>query len=602
MLHNTNLATEWDSAAEFHIGRTAVRIDSTGPLFGWYHCVEHAPLRDCAAVICSPLGHEYTHSHRALRHLADRLALGGMPALRFDYRGVGDSPGDDFEPDLLRHWIDDIKAAVAKARSLSGRNRVCLLGVRLGATLAALAAGEIDVDYLVLWAPCVNGRRYLREMKAIALAAGGGDAQQPLESAGFMLSADTAAQLQGIDLLNRNFTVRRQALVVGRDDLSEDGALPDKLKRDGIACEYLKLPGYEGMFAEPQFTEVPAIAIEAIAGWLGSQVPQTATCARPVAGDPPAAFTYSDGEGEVALIERSCRFGRWGQLFGVLSYRTEPANDKPVIVLLNSGSVHHVGPHRLYVSLSRALSARGYTCLRMDAEGLGDSVAHNDVVENHPYQPSAVADTESALDYLRTQLHCRRFILLGLCSGAHTAFHAGIELTRHQIDDIILINPLTYRWEEGMSLDTSLHFQDVAHYRRAVRSARSWLKLLRGQVDFLHLAGVALSQCKILVKASCAAWAEIVLNRPSTPLAVDLTRLFALQRPLSLFIASRDPGHEILMANAKRTATKAIRQGRIRLQFIQDADHTFSKYARRRELIEQLVAHIDRRGGGQRAP
>jgi hypothetical protein len=35
------------------------------------------------------VGHEYTRAHCSLRHLADRLALAGMPALRFDYHGIG---------------------------------------------------------------------------------------------------------------------------------------------------------------------------------------------------------------------------------------------------------------------------------------------------------------------------------------------------------------------------------------------------------------------------------------------------------------------------------------------------------------------------------
>ena len=91
------------------------------------------------------------------------------------------------------------------------------------------------------------------------------------------------------------------------------------------------------------------------------------------------------------------------------------------------------------------------------------------------------ADTDAALHYLRTHFHCRRFILLGLCSGAHTAFHAGLQLQQYQLDDLILLNPLTFHWTEDSSLDTTQHFQDVAYYRGSVRTARSWLKLLRGQ-------------------------------------------------------------------------------------------------------------------------
>ena len=42
--------------------------------FGWYHAEESAPPADRVAVICGPVGHEYTRAHRSLRHRADRLA------------------------------------------------------------------------------------------------------------------------------------------------------------------------------------------------------------------------------------------------------------------------------------------------------------------------------------------------------------------------------------------------------------------------------------------------------------------------------------------------------------------------------------------------
>src|SRR2546425_484739 len=64
-------------------------------IFGWLHHAASVPRKNCVAIICAPMGYEYTHSHRSLRHLADHLARSGIAALRFDYRGTGDSPGSD---------------------------------------------------------------------------------------------------------------------------------------------------------------------------------------------------------------------------------------------------------------------------------------------------------------------------------------------------------------------------------------------------------------------------------------------------------------------------------------------------------------------------
>src|SRR4051812_47894411 len=151
------------------VKRTAHYFSATGtPRFGWLHEAPGRAGRDCVAVICPPLGPEYTRSHRSMRHLADALARAGFPALRFDYHGTGDSPGSDADPGRLVTWLDDVRAAVAHARSLAGQGPVALIGVRLGATLAAVASESADVEYLILWNLVMKGRVFIRELKVMA--------------------------------------------------------------------------------------------------------------------------------------------------------------------------------------------------------------------------------------------------------------------------------------------------------------------------------------------------------------------------------------------------------------------------------------------------
>jgi alpha-beta hydrolase superfamily lysophospholipase len=109
------------------------------------------------------MGFEYTHSHRSLRHLAEAFAEKGFLAVRFDYHGCGNSPGDAFSAHQLRTWVADIRAVVREATLLAGSDAVAVVGLRLGALLSALAATEIDIDYLIAWSPVVSGRRYIRE-------------------------------------------------------------------------------------------------------------------------------------------------------------------------------------------------------------------------------------------------------------------------------------------------------------------------------------------------------------------------------------------------------------------------------------------------------
>jgi alpha/beta superfamily hydrolase len=97
-------------------------------LFGWLHTAQAAERAGCVAVICPPIGSEYTYSHRTIRHLADNLARAGVPALRFDFHGSGDSPGSDLDADRVAEWRRNVAVAVRHARTATGCAAVCLVG------------------------------------------------------------------------------------------------------------------------------------------------------------------------------------------------------------------------------------------------------------------------------------------------------------------------------------------------------------------------------------------------------------------------------------------------------------------------------------------
>ena len=69
-----------------------------------------------------------------------------------------------------------------------------------------------------------------------------------------------------------------------------------------------------------------------------------------------------------------------------------------------------------------------------------------------------------------------------------------------------------------------------------------------------------------------------------------------MQRPVSIFIAETDPAREILMTGAKRTATRALKSGALRLETSPGADHTFSQHQPRKHLISRLGIHLGRHG------
>jgi alpha-beta hydrolase superfamily lysophospholipase len=160
-------AMSQDTAASF--SQPIYFGSAESPLLGWVH-IPSSPRDPCVGlVLCSPFGYEEVSAHRALRSLATDVANAGMPVLRYDHAGTGDSAGDAFCPELPRAWLEGIRAAMESLGTLTGVRRFALAGVRLGATLA-LCAADTDpaVCGVLALAPVVNLSSYLRELRALA--------------------------------------------------------------------------------------------------------------------------------------------------------------------------------------------------------------------------------------------------------------------------------------------------------------------------------------------------------------------------------------------------------------------------------------------------
>lgn len=124
-----------------------------------------------AVLLCPPFGREVVRAHRLLRVLAERLARSGAVVLRFDPYGAGDSAGDDSGLNLAG-WRRDLLAAHAHLVARSGASAVVWVGLRLGATVCALAAADAmpKPAHVLLCDPIVDGSAYLEQMRARHIA------------------------------------------------------------------------------------------------------------------------------------------------------------------------------------------------------------------------------------------------------------------------------------------------------------------------------------------------------------------------------------------------------------------------------------------------
>lgn len=567
-------------------------LDSHAPVFSWLHAPEPETCKNLTVIVCSPLGHEYTHSHRSLKFLADRFATQGLPVYRFDFHGVGNSPGDEFAADTLNLWLADIALMIRQARKDYPNNKLCLLGLRFGATLASMASERNQIDYLVLWEPIVKGRAYIRELEAIARFAEDNDtvAGDYIESAGFLMSLDTAAELKKLDL--RHVDLRSvAALLYVHDDASDpDAGFVDSLVEAGIVLEQSGQPGYADMMAEPHHTRIPEQAIEQIARWLLARAELLQ--AQAAAHEPGARqITFEvQGVAGLAVCEELCWYEERKQLFSVLcSPGSGSAPEAPVVILVNSGSVHHVGPSRIYCSLARKLAEVGLSSLRIDIEGLGDSCKLDSPNKNHPYQENVVINVIDAMTFLQQSGVADRFIIAGLCSGAYAAFQAGFNAQTRpfDIEAIVPINPLTFYWDERSTLEEPYKYDDVKdtiRYKKSIRSVESWRKLFSGKVSLVYLSNYLAKRLKALLISVFWTFNERVLGNKRR-LAADLSSILDRGIKIHFIFSQSDPGLYIVRSQAKRVFAAGLASGDIKLTVIEEADHTFSRKDRREQLF-----------------
>jgi alpha-beta hydrolase superfamily lysophospholipase len=575
--------------------------------FGWFH-LPGSSAGAIGAVICPPLGHEYTHSHRSLRYLADRLAGAGIPTLRFDYHGTGDAPGGDHDPQRLGAWIQSIRDAIQTLRTESGCRRVVVIGVRMGAALAVVASRGLHVDGLVLWAPCTRGRAYVREAKAVALT--GSTSVDPaslstdIETGGFIMTAETQADLGRLNL-DDHVPDGAHVLIVSRDDVPDGGAvLQAKWAAQGADVELRSSTGYADMVLAPHNTRIPRATIAGIVSWAAALGDRSQLATGTKAGPPPRLRAPVEAPRQVCempgVVERCLRFGPNRQLFGVLSEPVEQgASEAPAVVLPNAGSTHHIGPGRLYVVLARTLSRAGFRCLRFDFSGLGDSVTDDPARENVPYPVDASAMVAAACDALAEQGLAHRFVVMGLCSGAHTAFHAAADLRTHPIAEAVLINPLTFYYTPGMPLDESqsAHVTQWQRYRRSMGSLRGWSKLFRPDTHLSTIVAEVFERIRIVSRNKVEALRarRDREGRGRTRLERDIRNVLDLGRRLTFVFSRFDPGYDLLMLGAGRLVKPLQQRGEIAIRRIHGANHTFDPPGPRLEMIEAVRALLSDR-------
>lgn len=454
--------------------------------FGWLHTPVDARRSNVAVLVCPGLLGDELVAYCALRVLADELARTGYWTVRLEYPGTGDS----CDQALARSdghwpaWQDSIDTTADWLKSVSGAGKLVICSMRAGALLTTLVASRRDdIVGLLLFEPTVSGRSYVRELTLDAelhggrvLPSGGG-----IEVGEFRFGGNTLAEIASTDLRKTCPRAGQKVAVFTRAETRLVDECLDRWRHAGL--EVTKgnwSDDLNSLVGHPTFDAVQLPSFRDVVGWV--------TAAFPLAtGSPvsercppalPAEVTLRPGD----CIETTLRFGPGRRLFGIVC-NPEAGPSRDIVIIVNGGRDPRYGASRQGAEFARRLGRCGFSSLRADFAGLGDSLGPpgKENIISHAFA-DRTSDIRAMVDALE-KLGFRRFTVQGICSGAYHAFHGA--LADRRISALMLVNQplftLPRRPDEITYLDH--RGQTPLFYLRKIASPQSWRTLLDGRVD-----------------------------------------------------------------------------------------------------------------------
>lgn len=287
----------------------------------------------------------------------------------------------------------------------------------------------------------------------------------------------------------------------------------------------------------------------------------------------------SDGR---AFVEAPVLFGRDQSLVGSTCVPLEDQGGRRSAVLfITSGIIHRTGPNRIYVRIARALAAHGFSSLRFDLSGVGDSVLPP-AAAGMSIQERVEIDIDDAIELARARFGVERFVLLGLCSGADNALRT--QGRRRDVVGSILLDLNTHR---------TFQFW-VRHYRRRLFRIRPWIMILTGKHVWIRGAlrwarGRAGRERAHEEPFPDAPRLNLDAWIPRDQMRDHFKRITARgDRLLCIFTAGLTNQY-----NYRKQLLHVLRgidlRGRLRLAYYADSDHTFSREKLQERLVDAIV-------------
>jgi hypothetical protein len=403
----------------------------TGFIAVSWHSRSAEVLRGSLAVVIVPgVGLEERTLSVSVSPLVKTLIDLGIPSLVVNVEGTANSSSTMQDHKVADAWVGDVRVALEHVRGL-GFERVVVVAIRLAALIALNAVRPDEVDAMVLWAPVLNGRRFVRESTLLAESSETGTSGSESDSVLIGSFEIHRVVLDSIKLLKVPLSARddtAKVLIVDDPDRLDTASLP-ALGSPAIHVGPETSRWIHGSSDQARF---PERDVGYIARWIFELSKRWAHVEAPV----PAAATHSFVHNETRIVEQFVRFDD-GDIVGVLAHQGDSPSRPPALAIAIALSPQ---PGRSLIELARDEAANGHPTLRFEHTSNGLSSRRASQGWGELYSSSNGSEMTAALQWLETRGEVET-IAIGFCAGAIAALSAG---PVSSLRAVVAINPALF--------------------------------------------------------------------------------------------------------------------------------------------------------------
>ena len=277
----------------------------------------------------------------------------------------------------------------------------------------------------------------------------------------------------------------------------------------------------------------------------------------------------------VNIIEKPFVFENRNQkLFGIL-HQPDAGGRETAVIFLHGWGTYRIGPHRIFVEAARAFASAGFTCLRFDFRGRGESEGNvKDIT-----LLDMIDDVGQAVNEILKLDGISQVVLLGLCSGGEVA--VGAASTNQDVKGVVLWSTPLLGRQAGSVIGEEV--RQTANYAKSYWQklflGATWKKIFTFRINYGAIFKILLGSHQHR-------------KQDGKPMKeVELLGQFRNYKGACLFVYGEKDPEAVISGKAYREACAA--NSKAVFKVIPEANHNFYSVAWKQELIGMVLEWLE---------